>query len=159
VLFLALFSALQIGWELSRGGPLEQFVIHDATVRPAVALIRRLTPDIAARAAGFSVQAPGGGLNIQNGCEGTEALFLLLAAFLAAPLGRWPRIAGLACGVLLVYALNQARIVTLFYAWRASPERFDLLHGSVLPVAIVLLVSAYFYAWLAIDARRTAAPG
>ena len=158
LVFLALFSALQIGWELSRGGVIERLVVHDMTVRPAAALIRLLTPDIAARATGFSVKAPGGGLNIQNGCEGMEALFLLLAAFLAAPLPGRTRLNGIATGVLLVYALNQARIVALFYAWRASPARFDLLHGSVLPVAIVLIISAYFHAWLDLHARRTAAP-
>lgn len=155
-LFLLAFTVLQAGWELSRGTALEQFVIHDATVRPAVALIRWISPQIDARAVGFSIKAPGGGLNIQNGCEGTEALFLLLAAFLAAPLALRTRLVGLSTGFLLAHAFNLARIVALFYAWRTSPARFDLLHGSVLPIAMVLLVSGYFYVFLSRSARTPA---
>lgn len=156
-LFVALFGVLQLAWELARGGGFERFVIHDATVQPAAALVRWLTPDVRATAVDFSIKAPGGGLNVLNGCEGTEALFLLLAAFVAAPLGWRTRLAGLLTGAAVVFVVNQVRIVILFYAWRADPARFSLLHGLVLPIAVVLLVSGYFYGWL-VFASRPAAP-
>jgi exosortase/archaeosortase family protein len=150
------FACLQIGWEFLRGGPLEYTVIHEGTVRPAAALIRALTPDVHAQAVRFSVKAPGGGLNIRNGCEGTEALFLLVAAFLVAPL-RWrSRLVGLVAGVALVFIVNQVRVVALFYAWRVDHSLFDLLHGTVTPVAIVLVVGGYFHAFLEFASRRAA---
>lgn len=150
------FAGLQIGWELMRGGAVEHVLIHEGTVRPAAALIRALTPDVHAQAVRFSVKAPGGGLNIRNGCEGTEGLFLLVAAFVVAPLGWRSRACGLAAGVAVLYLLNQVRVVALFYAWRADHGLFELLHGTVTPVAIVLIVAGYYHAWLSAAQRRLA---
>ncbi len=87
-----------------------------------------------------------------------EELFLLVAAFAVAPIAwRW-RVAGLLLGVAVVFVVNQLRVLTLFYAWRADHSLFDLLHGTVTPIAVVLLVSAYYYAWLVLSDQRAAAP-
>ncbi len=157
VLFLLIFAALTLGWNALRGGPVERLVVHDATVRPAAYLANLLTPDLHARAVESSIRAPGGGLNILNGCEGVDALFLLMAAFLVAPLPGRARALGLLCGVALLYAINQARILLLFYVFRRDPALFATLHGTVTPIVVVLLLAAYFHAWLHRHAARTAA--
>ena len=151
--FLLLFCVLQLGWEGLRGGAIEYWTIHHATVRPAAFLVNLLTPDVHARAVDFSLRAPGGGLNILNGCEGMEALFLLLAAFVVAPLSWHARLYGILFGVVVVFTINQARILALFYAFRREPALFDPLHALVAPIAVVLLVSAYFYSWLFVSGR------
>jgi exosortase/archaeosortase family protein len=155
--FVVIFSVLQLGWQALHGTRFERLLVHDATVRPAVALANWLTPEVHARAVEFSMRAPGGGLNILNGCEGLEALFLLLAAFSVARLPWSARLWGAALGVLVVFAVNQARILTLFYAYRADHALFDRLHSTVTPIAVVLLVSGYFYAWFSHSARRSPA--
>ena len=155
LLFLLLFSALQISWELSRGGAIEQLLIHDAMVRPATALIHLLTPATDAIADGFSIRAAGGGLHIRNGCEGVEAVFLLLAALASTPMAWRFRLAGMAAGVACILAANQLRILALFYAWRADHALFATLHGTVVPVATILLVGGYYHAWLTHFAPRT----
>jgi hypothetical protein len=66
------------------------------------------------------------------------------------------RVAGFLVGALLVFIVNQLRVLTLFYAWRADHALFDLLHGTVTPVAVVLSVCAYYYACLAFAVRRAA---
>jgi exosortase/archaeosortase family protein len=154
--FLLLFALLQVSWDQSRGGIFEYAVIHDGTVRPAAALVRLITPDIQATPTLYSVQAKGGGLNIRNGCEGIEALFLLLAAFAVAPIEWRRRITGVTVGIAVVFIVNQLRVLTLFYAWRADHSLFDVLHGTVTPIAVILLVSAYYYLWLASSARAAA---
>jgi exosortase/archaeosortase family protein len=154
LLFLAVFFAFQFGWEALRGSALEYVVVHDATVRPAAWLVNRLTPTVHAQAFKFTLHAPGGGLNILNGCEGTEALFLLCAAFVVAPLQWRSRLPGLLLGVVVVFAVNQARILLLFYAYRSDHALFDPLHSTVTPIAMVLLVASYFYAWLFIARRH-----
>jgi exosortase/archaeosortase family protein len=151
--FLGAFTAQQLAWQGLRGGLVERLVIHWGTVRPAALWISLLTPATHVQAVGFSLLAPGGGLNILNGCEGLEALFLLSAAFLAVPFPIRLRVRGLLVGVLVVFAVNQLRILVLFYAYRTDPALFDPLHGTVTPIAVVLVVSAYFYAWL-LHARR-----
>jgi len=132
-------------------------VVHDATVRPAAWLVNLLTPDVQAKAVKFSLRAPGGGLNILNGCEGLDALFLLIAAFLVAPLSWRSRLVGLAFGVPFVFVVNQARILGLFYAYRADRTLFDPLHGMVAPIVVVLLVAFYYYVWVNHADRRAVA--
>jgi exosortase family protein XrtM len=153
---LLLFAAMQVSWEQLRGGVLEHAVVHHGTVRPAAGLIRLITPDIQVSAVQFSLKAPGGGLNVRNGCEGVEALFLLFAAFAVAPLSWHARAGGLLFGIAIAFCVNELRVVTLFYAWRADPGLFDLLHGTVTPIVTILLVCGYYHAWLSRFARRAA---
>lgn len=148
VIFLSVFAVLQWAWGEARDTWVERLVIHQATVQPATALIQIVTPDANAQPVAASIKAPGGGLNILNGCEGTEIMFLLIAAFAAVRLGWRQRIIGLGLGLVLIFALNQARILALFYAYRNERSLFDLLHTSVLPAVLIAAVALYFYAVL-----------
>jgi exosortase/archaeosortase len=84
VIFFAVFAVLQWAWSEARGTVIERWVIHDLTVQPAAMLVQLMTPAAHARAVAASIKATGGGLNILNGCEGTEIMFLLVAASLLA---------------------------------------------------------------------------
>ena len=141
------FVVLQTLWGQARGSALERLWIDTATVKTAVALIDLLSPELQAVAQGSRIRAPGGGINILNGCEGTDVLFLLAAAFLAFPMPRRSRLAGFGLGIVLVYLLNEARILALFYAYRSDRALFDVLHGLVAPLVLIAAVAAYFYAW------------
>ena len=156
ILFVLVFTLLQWGWSSARGTWVERLVVHDATVTSAAALVRLLTPEIAATAVGASLKAPGGGLNILNGCEGTEVMFLLVAAFAAVRMPWRHRLAGLGLGIAFVFLINQARILALFYCHRADRELFDTLHTAVLPAVLVALTAAFFYAVLHHAQRRMA---
>jgi exosortase/archaeosortase family protein len=154
--FGAVFASLQLAWQGARGTGLESFVIHTCIVRPAAVVVNFLTPDVHAHAIHFSLRARGGGLDILNGCDGLEALFLLIGAFAVVPLPWRLRVPGLLLGTAVVYLVNQARILTLFYAYRADHALFDTLHASVTPIAVILLVAGYFYVWLVHSSRRLA---
>lgn len=154
--FVATFSVLQLVWQHLSGSRLGYFVIHTCTVRPAALLINVLTPDVRASAAGYLLQAPGVRLNILNGCDGMEALFLVIAAFAVAPLDWHRRLGGAALGVPVVFAVNQVRILTLFYVFRSYPPLFAALHATVTPIAVIVLVCCYFYAWFAYPSRSVA---
>jgi exosortase/archaeosortase family protein len=156
LVFFVAFGLLQWGWGLARDSWIERLVIHEATVKPAAALVRLLTPEVPARGVGPSIKAPGGGLNILNGCEGTEVMFLLMAAFAAVRLSWRRRVWGLALGLALVFALNQARVLALFYAFRTDRSLFDILHTTILPVALVALSLVYFHAVLSLERKRLA---
>ncbi len=150
-LFVAIFATLQLGWSSARDTWLERLVVHLVTVQPAAAAIRLLTPEIPAQALGPRIVAPGGGLNILNGCEGMEIVFLLAAAFFAVRM-RWrTRLAGLGAGLSLVFLLNQARIMVLFYAFRSDKAVFDLLHTLASPVLLIAAVALFFYGWVRKD--------
>jgi exosortase family protein XrtM len=146
--FLALFLALQAGYGSQRGGAVERAVIDLATVSTAAAIVNTLSPEIGVRAVGPRLAAEGGGLNILNGCEGTDVLFLLVAAMLVAPIAWRRRALGMLVGVPLVFVLNQVRVLVLFYAFRSDRELFELLHGAVAPLVLVLVVGTFFMLWL-----------
>lgn len=148
VIFLGVFAMLQWAWSESRDTWVERLVIHEATVKPAAALVQAITPEANARPVAASIKAPGGGLNILNGCEGTEVMFLLIAAFAAVRMDWRQRLMGLAPGLSLIFALNQARILALFYAFRNERGLFDILHTTVLPAVLIAAVALYFYAAL-----------
>jgi exosortase family protein XrtM len=146
--FVLVFSALQIAWQCSTAfnGP----IIEKGIVAPAAYAINQLTPDVHAYVRGSHLKSAGsGGINIVNGCDGTELLFLLIAGFAAAPLTTRSRLVGIIIGIPLVYLLNQARILALFYSARRDAEWFDALHGFIAPIVLILIIGAYFYAWTA----------
>ena len=148
IAFVCIVGCLQFGWHLLDGSALQHLTIDQGIVVPAALLARVITPGLEVHAHGNQLLEPTGGLNIVNGCDGMETLFLLVAAFVVAPLTGRARIGGILAGIPLVYLLNQARILALFYAHHHDEALFDLLHGIVTPALIVVAVTAFFYLWL-----------
>jgi len=147
LLFLGVFFILEMGYDACRGTSFEHFVLGDLTVVPSAALIRTLTPEVGVKAMGNQLRAPGGGITILKGCEGTEVMFMLVAAFSAVVMPWRRRLAGLGIGILMVFCLNQVRLVGLFYAYRSDPSLFNLLHGTLAPIALVIIVALYALFW------------
>lgn len=147
-LFVAVYLLLNGLYGQATGTALERFFVETLGSQPVAALLRWLTPEIAAQASGARITAPGGGLNIRNGCEGVDLYILLLSAFAAAPLAWRPRISGLLLGLGLAALLNQARILALFHAFRSDKALFDLLHTTALPIVLIVLIGLYFHVWL-----------
>lgn len=148
VIFIAVFFAFQLAWEQCRDSAIETWVIDRATVQPAAWSINYLWPEQQTAAKKNSLIGSQGRLNILNGCEGLETLFLLIAAFLAYPLPWKTRLAGIGSSVLLIYVANQARIIFLWWAIRHYPSTFGLLHGTVLPLILIAIALLFFMAFL-----------
>lgn len=153
-IFVGVFVVMQVGWEHCRNTELERRVIDEATVKPAAWTIQRLWPGDGVIAAGHTLQSTHRRLNILNGCEGLETLFLLIAGLAAYPLQWRRRLAGLLFGTVLIYTINQSRIVILWWASKTDPALFGALHGFVMPV---VLLAATFGLFLTILPRHTQA--
>jgi exosortase/archaeosortase family protein len=145
--------ALQWVWASARGTMVEKVVIDEVTVGAAVYVINALTPDAQARKNGSRISSPRGGINIMNGCEGTEALFILVGALYAYPLLWRSRVLGLVGGVIVIFVANQLRLLALFYSLRTDPIVFEQLHGFVAPLYMIVVALAYFLAILRLDER------
>ena len=148
-IFVACYVILQGLYARAGGTDIERFFLETAGSRSAAALIDLVQPELGARSVGARVTTPkGGGINIANGCEGTDLYFLLFAAFASVSLSwRW-RAIGFGLGLGIAFALNQARIIALFHAYRSDHALFDLLHTTVAPVVLVIALVLYFHAWL-----------
>ncbi|MBT9519296.1 MAG: archaeosortase/exosortase family protein [Dechloromonas sp.] len=157
LVFLSVFFILQMTYDACRGSDFEHFILGDLTVAPTAAVIDFLTPAVHVKALGNQLIAPGGGITVLKGCEGTEIMFMLMAAFAAVVMPWRRRLTGLGLGILLVFCINQVRLVTLFYVYRSEPSLFNLLHGTVAPIVLILCIALYALYWMG-DSREIAQP-
>ncbi len=157
--FLTLFMLLSLGWASLAGGEAHFWVIERLTVAPAAQLLGWIDPALGVSAQGDQLKAKGGGLRVAGGCEGMDIALLMISGVLCADVGWRQRLLGLVAGSLLVFALNQTRVVGLFYAFRHDREQFDLLHTVVMPLVMVLLLGAFFFAWLGRVGHKAARGG
>lgn len=147
-LFVAVFFALHLSYGMAAGSAVERWVIKQATVRAGADILNLLWPALDVQAVGPRLVSAQVRLNVLNGCEGTDVLFLLLAGIAVAPVSlRW-RLVGLAIGLPLVFVLNQARLIALFHALRHDTALFGLLHGTVAPLLLVAAIGLFFAWWL-----------
>ena len=89
------------------------------------------------------------GVNINNGCNGVEAMLILLASIVAFPASLKARAIGLALGAVCVQLLNAVRIVTLYLLGAYQPRLFDMFHTAVWQILVILSAIAFFLIWSA----------
>lgn len=148
VVFVATFILLHAGYQAGRGTVIERLIIDQATVVPGAWLINQICADEAVQPLGNRLVSPYVRLSILNGCEGTEALFLLYAAIIGS-LASWRlKLWGLAGATALVYLVNQIRMVILYFVLRDSPTLFSPIHGYVGPTFIVAIGCLYYLGWI-----------
>lgn len=99
-------------------------------------------------ASGTSITSPSFAVNVKNGCNGIEAMLILLAALLAFPMSWRVRLQGIALGTLLIQILNLVRITTLYLLGKYHPQLFDIFHNAVWQVVIVLSAVVFFFEWV-----------
>ena len=148
LVFILLFILMQAGWQMVRDNAIGHFIRGTVTVKPAVMLIHLLTPQITASALGNQILAPGGGLVIKIGCEGIEALFILIAGLFSVTMAWRAKFSGMLLGLMLIYVVNEIRILVLFYAFRADKALFQLLHGTIAPLALIAIAGLFYHYWL-----------
>ena len=148
LVFILLFILMQAGWQMVRDDAIGHFIRGTVTVKPAVMLIHLLTPHIQASALGNQILAPGGGLVIKIGCEGIEALFILIAGLFSVTMAWRAKLSGMLLGLMLIYVVNEIRILVLFYAFRADKALFQLLHGTIAPLALIAIAGLFYHYWL-----------
>ena len=90
---------------------------------------------------GFSV-------SIQSGCNGVEAVLVLIAAIVAFPAPLKYKFWGIITGFFAVELLNIVRIISLFYLGQWNQTIFEWAHLYVWQALIMLDVLIIFLLWL-----------
>ena len=103
---------------------------------------------------GTVIRTPAFAMDVRNGCNGIEALILLVAGMLAYPAGAGARILGIAGGFLIVELVNVFRIAMLVWIGVHHRASFDFFHVAVWQTLIILISVALFVFW----SRRFATP-
>jgi exosortase H (IPTLxxWG-CTERM-specific) len=87
-------------------------------------------------------------LSIERGCNGVEAVIILVSAMLAFPAPWKHRLAGIALGFVAIQVLNLVRIISLFYLGQWSDTWFKWFHLYLWQALIVLDALVAFLVWL-----------
>ena len=88
------------------------------------------------------------GVEIAAGCNGVEAMILLVAVMLAFPAPWRYRLAGIAVGLAAIQGLNLVRIISLFYLGMWYPRAFEWAHLYLWQALIMLDVLLVFLLWV-----------
>jgi exosortase H (IPTLxxWG-CTERM-specific) len=107
-------------------------------------------PAIVVHGATLQSQSTGFSVTILSGCNGVEAMIVLLAAILAYPASWKHRLMGLGAGVLAIQLLNIVRIVSLFYIGQWSYAVFEWAHLYAWQALIMLDALIVWLLWLRI---------
>lgn len=140
--------------------------LGQALVQPWTALVADISSaairalDGAARAQGDTVYSPrtGFAMVIMAGCNGVEAMLVLLAAMLAYPAPWRLKLAGLGVGFLAIQALNLVRVVSLFFLGQWNLEWFEWAHLYAWQALIMLDALIVWMLWIRTLPRRETAP-
>ena len=79
---------------------------------------------------------------VRGGCNGVEAIFLMVAGILAVPASWRQRLAAAAICLPFLYVLNLFRVLMLVYVAVAYPASFDTFHHQVGQGVMVIAVMA-----------------
>jgi exosortase/archaeosortase family protein len=84
---------------------------------------------------------------VRGGCNGIEAVFLLLAGVLAFPVGWVNRARALLLYLPLLFFLNVLRVLMLLWVLESIPQHMDIFHyqiGQAIMVLFVMLLWIHF---------------
>jgi exosortase H (IPTLxxWG-CTERM-specific) len=96
---------------------------------------------------GTIIQSPRFSVNIRNGCNGLETIFIFAAAVLAFPAPWKVRGWGLLLGFLAIQAVNIFRIVSLFYIGIHWPKLFEQSHQVIWQAIVILFGVVLWIIW------------
>jgi exosortase H (IPTLxxWG-CTERM-specific) len=96
---------------------------------------------------GTTIASPRFSVNIRNGCNGLETIFIFAAAVLAFPAPWKAKWIGLFAGFFLIQLVNIVRIVSLFYIGIHFPKLFEESHTVLWQIGVILSGVVLWIIW------------
>jgi exosortase/archaeosortase family protein len=90
---------------------------------------------------------PGFTLSIWEACDVVQPLGIFAAAVLASPVAGGLRLIGVLGGTLLLFLLNQMRILSLYFTGIHHPAAFDAMHTEVWQGLFIVVSLALWLLW------------
>ena len=149
----ALFQVVYYGWIVSSAAFAEYLRI---TGIGAAAVLRVLGEPVETSG---DVMAGAFAMSIRHGCDGLQAIAIVVLAIAVFPASVPSRLVGAAAGALAILALNFVRIATLFWAGAHWHAAFQPLHVHIWPAALIAFAVVFWVAWATFLVRPAAVPG
>jgi exosortase H (IPTLxxWG-CTERM-specific) len=134
--------------------------VNDAVVEPFTAGVAKASGAVCGLVSrevsvtGTVISSPAFAVNVRQGCNGLEAVFLFLAAVLAFPVAVSQRLLGALLGTVAIQLVNLVRVVALFFTGVLWPDVFEESHTVVWQGVVILAAVALFVAWASWVARK-----
>jgi len=96
---------------------------------------------------GTIIRSPRFAVNIQNGCNGVEAMIIYFAAVIAFPAPIKSKLFGLVFGFVAIQLVNLVRVVALFLTGVYFPSFFDSSHTVVWQTLVILAGVLLWIVW------------
>lgn len=87
-------------------------------------------------------------IQISFGCDGSEAMMLLLAGIVAYKTEIRKKLFGLILGLITIFLLNLLRIVALFYIGYSDIDLFNSFHLTYFPILFIIIPIVMFLIWI-----------
>lgn len=100
-----------------------------------------------AQVSGTLITTTGFAVDVKNGCNGIEALVLLVAAIGAFPAPWAFRATGILGGLVAIQLINIVRIASLVWLGATYPRVFQMFHVGVWQALIILVSLFIFLVW------------
>ena len=150
--FGLLFAAIVVALFAAELTPPGQTWVVDpwttGVAKVATTVARVFDPKVIAYGPTLTEPATGFSVTILAGCNGLEAMIVLIAAILAYPAPWRHRLLGLAVGALAIQVLNLVRIVSLFYIGQWNMQVFEWAHLYAWQALIMLDALVVWLVWL-----------
>ena len=144
-------SVLLLLFILELLGPVQTGVIQPftAAVAKASALVLQ-TFDSTVQAQGIVLRnaTTGVAVSIAPGCNGVEAMIVVIAAIVATPAGWKQKAIGIGLGFVAIQILNVVRIISLFYLLQWNPVWFEWAHLYLWQALIMLDGLIVYLLWV-----------
>ncbi len=146
--FIAILAVLFVAevWQ-----PVDRHVIApftDAIAQVCVWIVDRFDSHVFVVRNEIHSTANGFAISIVRGCNGVEAVIILVSAMLAFPAPWKHRLAGIGIGIFAIQALNLVRIISLFYLGQWNLVWFEWFHLYLWQALIILDALVVFLIWL-----------
>lgn len=148
LLFLLILGALFVAELLQ---PVDHYVIEPFTgaiAHVCAWLVSTFDPHAFAMGKELHSTTNGFAISIERGCNGIEAVIILISAMLAYPAPWRYKLLGIGAGFVAIQALNLVRIISLFYLGQWNRTWFDWFHLYLWQALIVLDALVAFLVWL-----------
>jgi exosortase H (IPTLxxWG-CTERM-specific) len=127
--------------------------VNDRVIVPFTEVVARGTAmllssvESGVEATGTVIHSPRFALDVRNGCNGVEAVILLVAAILAFPATLRSRLIGVVVASVAIELLNFIRLGSLFWLGEHHRRIFEFFHVAVWQSLVILAAISIFILW------------
>lgn len=159
--FLTVFVVvLMLLFGIEMLNPVQTAVVHPWTnllARMSAAVMTLFDADVISYGRVLQSKATGFGVSIEAGCNGVEAVIILVAGMVAFPSSWKLKLTGIAIGIVAVQAANLLRVISLYYLGQWNMEAFEFAHLYLWQALIMLDVLVVWLLWIRLVARESGA--